>query len=115
MGLAVFGLGNAFGCWALVSNRFFSTYLRIQADRGHRVVADGPYGIVRHPGYGGTILASLALPISLGSLWALIPAALGACGFVVRTTREDAILLRALDGYRDYARHVRYRLVPGVW
>ncbi len=114
-GLALFALGNAFGCWALVSNRFFSTYLRIQADRGHQVVADGPYRIVRHPGYAGTILACLALPISLGSLWALIPAIGGACGFGVRTAREDAILLHALPGYRDYARQVRYRLVPGVW
>lgn len=114
-GLTVFAVGNAFGCWALVSNRFFSTYLRIQADRGHRVVADGPYRTVRHPGYAGTILACLALPISLGSLWALVPAVIGACGFVVRTAREDAILLQALEGYRDYARQVRYRLVPGVW
>ena len=113
--VAVFALGNAFGLWAVVRNRYFSTFVRIQEDRGHVVVRDGPYRFVRHPGYAGSIVASLALPLALGSLWALLPAFIGACGFVVRTWLEDGTLMRELTGYRDYARDTRHRLIPGVW
>lgn len=113
--LVVFAMGNAFGCWAMVSNKYFSTFVRIQTDRGHEVVTRGPYRIVRHPGYAGTILAVLALPLSLGSLWALIPAAIGAFGFVIRTWIEDKSLLKGLGGYGRYAARVRYRLIPGLW
>ncbi len=113
--LVTFGLGNALGCWAIVVNRFFSTFVRIQEDRGHEVVSEGPYRYVRHPGYAGAILAALALPLALGSLWALIPAFIGAGGFVVRTAVEDGTLREELRGYREYARRVRHRLIPGIW
>ncbi len=99
----------------MVRNKYFSTFLRIQKDRDHKVVTGGPYQWVRHPGYAGVILASIALPISLGSLWALVPAILGACGFVIRTFLEDRILMEELNGYREYAHSVRFRLLPGIW
>lgn len=108
-------LGYAIVDWATITNRFFSTVVRIQADRGHAVVSGGPYGYVRHPGYVGLIVCVLAQPLLLGSLWALIPAAVTAIILIVRTGLEDRTLKEELTGYKEYARKVRYRLVPGVW
>jgi protein-S-isoprenylcysteine O-methyltransferase Ste14 len=89
--------------------------VRIQTDRGQTVVSDGPYRYVRHPGYASSLLAMLAIPLALGSWWALIPAALVGALYVLRTALEDRTLQAELPGYRDYAEHVRYRLLPGVW
>ncbi len=111
----VFAMGNVFASWAMQANRFFSTFVRIQEERGHHVVTNGPYRYVRHPGYAGAIIGSLALPLALGSVWALIPAVIGAAGFVVRTSREDRVLLDELPGYQEYSRRVRCRLFPGLW
>lgn len=113
--LALVVLGYGLLSWAMLSNRFFSGVVRIQKERGHIVVTAGPYQYVRHPGYAGMITALLATPILLGSLWALVPAGLAVCGYVVRTALEDRTLREELDGYKDYARRVRYRLVPGIW
>ena len=101
--------------WAMWTNRFFSSVVRIQSGRGHHVVHDGPYRFVRHPGYVGAILLGLASAVILGSLWSLIPAGLMAMLVTVRTALEDATLQRELPGYSEYARKVRYRLLPGVW
>ena len=108
-------LGWALFMWAMGANAFFSEAVRIQEERGHTVVTDGPYRYVRHPGYVGAILALLATPLLLGSLWALIPAGVAAIGYVVRTALEDGMLQEELDGYQEYAARVRYRLLPGVW
>lgn len=89
--------------------------VRIQADRGHRVVSGGPYRWIRHPGYAGALLAYLAAPFLLDSPWAFIPAALTAIVLLARTRMEDSTLQSELPGYRDYARRVRYRLLPGLW
>jgi protein-S-isoprenylcysteine O-methyltransferase Ste14 len=70
---------------------------------------------VRHPGYVGSILSELAVPVMLGSWWALIPGGIAALLFILRTALEDRTLLAELDGYQAYARQVRYRLLPGVW
>jgi protein-S-isoprenylcysteine O-methyltransferase Ste14 len=113
--LAIFALGNGIGLWAVLSNRYFSTFMRDQQDRGQVVVREGPYRYVRHPGYAGTIMAAVVLPVALGSLWAMIPGAIGAAGFVLRTVLEDKILIEELSGYKEYAREVRYRLIPGIW
>jgi len=113
--LVVFALGNGLALWAALSNRYFSTFVRLQEDRGQAVVREGPYRFIRHPGYAGIIAAALALPIALGSLWALIPAVIGTGGFVLRTFLEDKTLSKELMGYEEYARQVRYRLMPGIW
>jgi protein-S-isoprenylcysteine O-methyltransferase Ste14 len=113
--LIVFALGNALGSWAMVSNRYFSTFVRLQHDRAHQVETRGPYRYIRHPGYAGVVAGALALPLALGSRWALLPAVVGASGFVLRTALEDRVLLKELDGYMDYASQVHHRLVPGVW
>ena len=108
-------LGFALVSWAMASNKFFSSLVRIQKDRGHTVVTSGPYQYMRHPGYVGALTYSLATPLLLGSLWALIPVALTMFMVIVRTVLEDKTLLDELDGYQDYARRVRYRLLPGIW
>lgn len=108
-------LGYYLGTWATVVNRFFSSVVRIQADRGHIPVTSGPYRFVRHPAYAGTVVTSLATPFLLGSLWALIPAAIAVCLLVIRTLLEDKMLLEELEGYGDYAACVRFRLFPGMW
>jgi len=89
--------------------------VRIQEDRGHSVVSSGPYALIRHPGYAGVLLAHLALPFALESIWTLVPAALATLFFVVRTSREDRTLQDRLTGYREYQARVRWRLLPGVW
>jgi protein-S-isoprenylcysteine O-methyltransferase Ste14 len=108
-------LGHALFSWAMISNAFFSTVVRIQDERGHAVCTTGPYRLVRHPGYVGAIIQSLTIPLMLGSLWALIPGGLAALLVVVRTALEDQTLDRELTGYAEYAQRVRYRLLPGVW
>lgn len=113
--LVVAVLAYAFGVWAMAVNAFFSQIVRIQEERGHTVVTDGPYRFVRHPGYVGTILFDLAIPVMLGSLWALAVGGLIALLIVIRTALEDRTLLVELDGYPEYAKKVRYRLVPAVW
>jgi protein-S-isoprenylcysteine O-methyltransferase Ste14 len=115
LALFVFGSGYGLALWAMRTNPFFSTFVRIQHDRGHSVISEGPYARVRHPGYTGTIVAHLALPLSLGSVWALVPASFGVLLFVLRTAREDRVLTERLDGYREYRARVRWRLVPKVW
>ena len=111
----VFALGYGFAFWAVRSNPFFATFVRIQEDRDHSVVSSGAYALVRHPGYAGALLAHLALPFTLGSIWALGPAAMGTIFFVARTSREDRTLRDRLVGYREYQTRVRWRLLPGVW
>jgi len=107
--------GYALVTWAMASNAYFSTIVRIQSERGHSVASAGPYRIVRHPAYIGTILFELATPLLLGSFWALIPGALSAVIFVVRTALEDRTLITELPGYREFTRQTRYRLIPGIW
>jgi protein-S-isoprenylcysteine O-methyltransferase Ste14 len=107
--------GYALGSYALIENRFFSGMVRIQVDRGHRVVSSGPYRWVRHPGYAGALLTYLATPLFLDSSWAFLPAAFITSVLVIRTALEDRSLQAELEGYRDYAGLVHYRLLPGVW
>jgi protein-S-isoprenylcysteine O-methyltransferase Ste14 len=104
-----------FANWASRVNRFFSSAVRIQSDRGHTVVTSGPYRFVRHPGYVGFITLIVSGAIALGSLWSLIPAFLWTVLFTRRAALEDRMLREELDGYAAYAQKVRFRLVPHVW
>jgi len=113
--LVVMILGNAFFTWAMISNHYFSTAVRIQIDRSHQVATGGPYNYIRHPGYVGFIIINLATPLVLGSLWALIPGAIMAVLFIIRTALEDSTLQKELEGYKEYAEKVKYRLIPGIW
>ncbi|MCX6773969.1 MAG: isoprenylcysteine carboxylmethyltransferase family protein [Candidatus Micrarchaeota archaeon] len=114
-GVLLFIAGWTFTSWALVVNKFFEGVVRIQKERKHRVVTIGPYAIVRHPGYLGMIVFYAAMPLGFGSLYGLVPALLLAAAFVFRTHFEDEFLQKDLKGYKEYAKKVRYRLVPGIW
>jgi protein-S-isoprenylcysteine O-methyltransferase Ste14 len=113
--LILVALGTLVGTWAMAVNRFFSAVVRIQKDRGHTVVTGGPYRFVRHPAYIGGLVVAFASAVALESLWALIPAGLTALLYILRTALEDKALLSELDGYKEYAERVRYRLIPGIW
>ena len=115
LGYVLMALGFALVSWAERVNKFFEPTVRIQTDRGHRVIDSGPYAIVRHPGYvGGSLLFGGIAP-ALGSYWALIPAACLCALLVLRTRLEERTLRAELPGYQEYAARVRYRWIPGVW
>ena len=107
--------GIAVTAWAQAVNRFFEPGVRLQKERGQRVISTGPYAFVRHPGYVGALMMFAGIPLALGSWWALLPAAMAGSILILRTSWEDALLRAGLDGYDDYARRVRFRLLPGLW
>ena len=115
IGFILISFGYAFATWALAENKFFSSVVRIQTERGHVVCDSGPYRFVRHPGYAGNIPPLLGIVLALGSVWTLIPAVVALIIAVIRTALEDQTLQEELSGYRDYARRVRYRLIPGIY
>jgi protein-S-isoprenylcysteine O-methyltransferase Ste14 len=107
--------GEVFFFSAQKENRFFSSVVRIQTERGHSVCDTGVYRIVRHPSYLGMIITALGIPLTLGSFWSFIPAAVSILLTILRTSLEDKTLSEELNGYREYAVKTRYRLLPGVW
>ena len=115
LGLVLIALGYSFASWALVENRFFSSTVHIQTDRGHTVCDSGPYRIVRHPGYAGNLLALPGMVLAFDSVWVLIPAMAALVIAVMRTALEDRTLHEELSGYKDYAQRVRYRLIPWIY
>ncbi len=104
-----------FPYWAMLVNNYLTTTVRIQEERGHQVVTDGPYRFVRHPMYVGLIFGAISMPLLLGSWWALIPGIMMVVAAIWRTSREDQVLQEELPGYAEYAQRTRYRLLPGVW
>ncbi|HQZ11948.1 MAG TPA: isoprenylcysteine carboxylmethyltransferase family protein [Devosia sp.] len=115
LGNVVVAVGYGLIVWAQGVNRHFEPTVRIQSDRDHRVVATGPYALVRHPGYVGGSLVVIGMALALGSLWALLPAAVLVATLVLRTVFEERVLVAELPGYADYTQRVRYRWVQGVW
>jgi protein-S-isoprenylcysteine O-methyltransferase Ste14 len=101
--------------WCTSANHFLSSQSRIQSERGHQVVREGPYRFVRHPMYTSLIVLMVSMALLLGSWLALAPALLIAVLLTVRTVFEDRMLTAQLPGYRDYASSVTRRLVPGIW
>jgi protein-S-isoprenylcysteine O-methyltransferase Ste14 len=105
----------ALGQWASRANPFFSSVVRIQNERGHRVISTGPYRYVRHPGYASAVVMVLSSGLALGSWLSLAPSAFAIAALVIRTQFEERVLCECLPGYEAYARRVAYRLLPGVW
>lgn len=101
--------------WVFRSNSFAAPQVRIQADRGHHVVTDGPYRIVRHPMYTAALTYFIGAPLLLGSWWGLLPVPFFMMALGIRAVGEEHMLRQSLPGYDDYARRVRFRLVPGIW
>jgi protein-S-isoprenylcysteine O-methyltransferase Ste14 len=96
-------------------NKFFSSVMRIQTDRGHTVCDTGIYKIIRHPAYFGAIVTAIGIPMVLGSLWGFIPSIISIVLTLIRTSLEDKTLINELSGYREYSQKTRYRLFPFVW
>jgi protein-S-isoprenylcysteine O-methyltransferase Ste14 len=114
-GLFLYVAGSILFSWSMISNHFFSTLVRIQIDRDHKVATNGPYKLVRHPGYSGFILSTFGVPLILGSLWAMIPAVATGILFTIRTILEDRTLYLELEGYKEFSEKTRYKLIPGIW
>jgi len=112
-GALVLAVGLGLASWVMITNPYVWSEVPIQ--RGQTVYSAGPYRFVRHPAYAGLILQALAVPILLGSLWALVPGITAAVCIIVATSSEDRVLQANLPGYQDYAQKVRFRLVPGIW
>ena len=115
LGLIVMVVSSVLLNWAMIENPHFEPTVRIQEDRGHRVVSTGPYGVVRHPGYLSGILWMSSIPLVIGSLYTFVPVALYSALMILRTYLEDRTLQEELTGYTEYAKKVRYRILPGVW
>jgi len=112
----VFAGGYAFAFWAMAVNRFFSSIVRIQSDRGQYVVTTGPYAFMRHPGYAAGILVILASGPALSSWLAAALIIVTCLPFLLyRTVTEDRVLMIELPGYAEYAKRVPWRLLPGIW
>jgi protein-S-isoprenylcysteine O-methyltransferase Ste14 len=99
--------------WVLKTNSFLSRV--VEVDTNQKVISSGPYSLVRHPMYTGVGMMYIASPLALGSYWALIPAILIVPLLVARILNEEQVLLRELEGYGEYVKTTRYRLMPGVW
>ncbi len=115
IGVAFYVMCISLICWAIVVNRFFEATVRIQKERGHHVISSGPYQFVRHPGYLALIFGGISASFILGSLYSLIPGVIAILALLVRTYLEDRTLHEELEGYREYASRVRWRLIPGIW
>lgn len=96
-------------------NKYFSSIVRIQTDRGHIVCDTGVYKWVRHPGYLGMAISLAAMPLLTGSLWSFIPIIVAVILLFIRTYLEDETLKKELQGYMDYSQKTRKRLIPKIW
>jgi protein-S-isoprenylcysteine O-methyltransferase Ste14 len=114
LALLVYAGGLGLAGWGVAVNRFYSPVVRIQEERGHRLIDIGPYRYVRHPGYSGTMLSLAGGAIALGSWWSLLPVTVCAGLIVRRTWIEERFLRQELAGYGLYTERVRYRFIPGL-
>jgi protein-S-isoprenylcysteine O-methyltransferase Ste14 len=115
LGLLMLVLCSGFIMWVMRENSFAAPVIKLQTERGHRVISSGPYAWVRHPMYAGTVPFFVGTPLLLGSWWGVALAPLFIVLFAIRAGIEERALLAGLPGYADYAARVRYRLLPGVW
>ena len=99
--------------YVMKQNSFAAATVRVE--RGQTVISTGLYGVVRHPMYMGTLPLTIAMPLALGSWWALLPVLAIVPALVWRLVDEERVLRRDLPGYAAYCARVRYRLVPGIW
>ena len=115
IGFTLILAGYLLASYAFIANAYYSGTVRIQGERGHKVISSGPYGWLRHPGYSGSLIASIGMPLLLDSAWSFIPVGVFGIFFIVRTSLEDRFLQENLVGYREYTQKVRYRLLPPIW
>ena len=109
----IFLVGYALYAEVLRENAYLSRTVEVQ--EGQRVIDTGLYGVVRHPMYLATLLMFLPMPLVLGSFWGLIPFAIYPVAIVIRIINEEKVLSEGLDGYSEYRKKVKYRLIPFIW
>jgi len=114
-GLGLHILGTIPILWSMLSNPHLETTVRIQNDRGHKVITEGPYRYVRHPMYVGVSLMFIGWGFLLGSWVAVGVAVWIILLLIIRTALEDRTLQMELEGYKEFCQKTRYRLVPGIW
>jgi protein-S-isoprenylcysteine O-methyltransferase Ste14 len=115
LGAVLVILGMVLGFRVLKENSYAAPVVKLQKDRGHRVVSTGPYSYMRHPMYTSALFLFLGLPLLLGSWWGLCAAPLLVVVLAVRAVMEQRTLASELEGYDDYAARIRYRFVPYLW
>ena len=115
IGVVLMIIGQVIFLTARKENKYFSSVVRIQTDRGHTVCDTGIYKFVRHPGYFGMTISLAALPLLTGSIWSAIPIIIAIILLFIRTYLEDETLKKELTGYSDYAQKTRQRLIPKIW
>ena len=115
LGYLLYIISNILVNWAMIVNPHFEATVRIQKDREHKVISSGPYKLIRHPGYLGGIVWAIGVPMILGSIYGFIPSLVGIIIFIIRTGLEDKTLLSELEGYAEYYKKVKCRLIPGIW
>jgi protein-S-isoprenylcysteine O-methyltransferase Ste14 len=115
LGFAMIVASSLFIMWVMYENSFASAVVRVQTERGHRVVSTGPYAWVRHPMYSGMILLLVGVSLLLGSWWGVAISPLFAVLLAVRTGIEERALIEGLPDYAGYTARVRYRLAPRLW
>jgi protein-S-isoprenylcysteine O-methyltransferase Ste14 len=115
LGIFLYIIGQIIVIWAKKTNKFFSSVVRIQADREQTVCSNGPYRYIRHPGYLGGIIFTIGTPFLLGSFWGLIPAIIAIVLVFIRTYLEDKTLQNELMGYIEYTKEIKYKIIPFVW
>ena len=114
-GIVICTISFIINYWAMYVNTHFESNVRIQTDRGHKVIQNGPYRLIRHPGYTSGILFHMSTPLIVGSFYGLIPGLLATITLIIRTSLEDRTLQNELEGYKEYAQKTRYRLIPWIW
>ncbi len=101
--------------WTTMANTFMSTMVRIQEERKQHVITTGTYGFVRHPLYLGCALMMFGMPLLVGSVVGLVLTAIGMAALIYRIGGEEKMMVNELEGYNDYKKKVKYRLVPLIW
>ena len=114
-GILLYLISLYISTWAMVVNKHFEGTVRIQNERNHEVISQGPYKYIRHPGNLGMILASFVQPLIIGSAYAFIPSVFSVVLIIIRTKLEDTMLQKELEGYKEYADKVKYKLMLKVW
>lgn len=115
LGLVLYLASMLFIMWVFRENSFAAPVVKVQAERHHHVVSTGPYAFVRHPMYAGVMLYFIGTPLLIGSWWGLAMMPVFFLAFAIRSRIEERTLMTGLPGYADYARGVRYRMLPGIW
>ena len=87
----------------------------VEVENEQKVISTGPYARIRHPMYASVMVFYLCSPLALGSWWAMIPSLFIIPLLMIRILDEEKELAEHLEGYREYMRKVRYRLIPGIW